>query len=169
MELHFYFADNKEGLKKYGSEIIKAVEGTTFSHFAIGIDYGGTERIFESVFTKSRTILKTEWLKEYIIIKDFKYIVPEFFEHDLLKFLFSQMGKWYAVEQVVFIAFSIWFKFKMFMKKPFNGSKRLICTELGFILVKHFCDDYPMYQDSIDLNDMYAIANTLPKHVEEWG
>jgi hypothetical protein len=164
MILTFYFVDVISGWKKLGANIIKGVEDIDFSHFAVGFFDGEEEVVYEAVFPYSQKLSKEEWIKHYKIIHEFRYDIPESKCLDVENFLETMVGKFYGVDQIVFIAFSIWFNIKkrFAQKALFNYDNRIICTELGYLFCKNFIQGYwNIDQDRVDLRDMYLIALRL--------
>ena len=164
MDVTFYFADNKVGWKKLGGEVIKDVEGTSFDHFAIGLGNDEDEVIYESVFPKSRAIFKNEWLEEYEVKYSFSFSIPTEKYIEVVDFLNSMLGKWYAVDQCIWIALITWFKIKKQFsdKVTLNGSINIICTELGYLFCKKFFKgEWNLNQDRVDLKDMFLISSEL--------
>ena len=164
MNLNYYFADNKTGIKKFGAEVIKSVQGTNFDHFAIGLEDEYGETIYEAVFPKSHKISKTEWLKEYEIKYSFSFPIPVDHVSEVYQFLESQIGKWYAFDQCIWIAIITWFKIKRKFsdRVVLNRSDAIICTELGYLVSKQFFKNVEIInQDRVDLVQMLNIAGKI--------
>lgn len=172
MTLRFYFSNTTSWYKKLGAWLIQGVEKTSYSHFAIGLDNGKEEIIFESVVPKSRRIKKTEWLRCEEIIKQYTFIVPRttFYEMDV--FLNSQMNKWYSLSQCFWIGVMLIFKIKKWFNRnsiQLNGKHHLICTELGYLFCREFFHKVPnLNEDYFDLKEMqnlitYIIENDVTK------
>ena len=173
MNIVFLFANNKLGFKKFGGEIIKEVEGTPFCHFAILYDDKKEQTVYEAVFPRSRKIPYSEWLKEYEVHTIFHFKAPSEESMSIYKtFLDSLINKIYAFDQCVWIAFCIWFKIRKTIqeKVKLNGSKSIICTELGYLFTKKFFnfDLINIYNtDRVDLRDMFSISLILKANNKE--
>jgi hypothetical protein len=168
MKLNFYFVDTIKGYKKYGADIIRDVENTPFSHFAVGLDNGEKETIYEAVFPRVHKISKEKWSDEYSIIYSFSYDIPENKFLTLMMFLERMVGKFYGFDQCVWIALLAWFKIKKAFsnKVILNGTGRLICSEVGYLICKEFfVGQWDDNIDRVDLNDMYYISNKLSQEV----
>ncbi len=170
MKIKFYFANSTSLLKELGAEIIKLVEGTNYCHLAVGLETEYSEHIYEAVFPKSQKLTKNEWLKSYSVAYEFSIDIPNVHKFlEVKDFLESNIGKWYAFDQCVWIALIIWFKIKKTVtrKVKLNGSKNIVCTELGFLLCKQFLiGNFDENSDSIDLNEMFSIASSLQEKAE---
>jgi hypothetical protein len=166
MKIIFYFADALKPLHQAGAAIIKEVENTNFSHFAIGLEKDGTEIVYEAVFPKSRKIEKSDWRKDYRPIRSMNFEVPLDKQYYVGEFLEENVGKWYSFDQCVWIAIITWFRIKKAFsdKVVLNGTKHLICTELGYLFSKEFFEgEYNASSDRIGLNDMYTMTVNIAK------
>lgn len=163
----FLFCNPKTGYKKLGGEIIREVEKTAFSHFAVLVCDGYDSTVYESVFPKSRKEAYSTWLDEYDIVNEFIFEVPNRNKMiECVEWLESKMGTWYGVDQIIWIFMCIVFKMNQKIQKDttLNGSQRLICTELGFTFARKFFDFIwfdDVGQDRVDLVTMFQIANRI--------
>jgi len=171
MKISFLYANSTSGLKKLGGEIIKSVENTPFCHFAILFNDNFDEYIFEAVFPKTRKVKYSEWLKEYSVHTRFDFEIPSQDKRiECYEYLELMINKWYGVDQVLFIAFCIWFKLneKFQLKTSINKNARLICTEIGYLFSNRFFkyEYIPVNQDRIDLDDMVKIGCIINNKTE---
>lgn len=164
--LKFYYSESINPLHKFGDKVIKEVQRTNFSHFAIGLldSETGIEIIYESIFPKSRRLLKDQWLNDYSPVLEMNLKISDERFNESIWFLDTMIDKWYSLKQIFWIAFIGWFKIKTLFsnKVTINSKNKLICTEMGYIYCKEFFNfDHDENSDSVDLNDMLKIGKDI--------
>lgn len=172
MRIHFLFAINRNWLL-FGAKLIAWAEKLPCSHFAIGVEYGDSFWVYESVFPKSRKIPYSKWVTKYNITHRFQYTVPlNFDQSKLYSWLESQLNKWYALDQILLIGITLLNSVadKISNKFVLNGAKYLICTEIGSRFAEKFMG-YKMKEshDKVRLADMLNISLELENTKVVWG
>lgn len=150
--LRFLFA-KKKGRWPIGSWILMKSENIGFSHCAIEID----GYVYESVWPKSRALFLDEWLKKYEIVYQ-KVVEKDELQIDEIRNDIQKnlMGKRYSIGQLILIGVGfIWDDFQASTQaKDWNGSRRLICTELLAIIAnKYFGVEFNEKLDTISLSE----------------
>lgn len=164
MIVKFYFADSTHAYKLPGTLAIKFFDGAISGHFAIGLETYGEEHVYESLFPKSRKLPISEWLKDYKIIKQHQFFVPNHLQYKVLEWLEGTVNIRYSVEQIFFIGLCILFKPLDYLLNTavINHKKALICSETG----SRFVDRFIYFKileshDKIGVRDMEVISESL--------
>lgn len=171
MMISFLICDPTTWWKLAGSWLIKTVDRSSGSHFAIRCETYSGVKIYESVFPKSTRTPEEEWLKHYKIIKRYDFEVPAAHQASVLEWLESMVGVWYSVPQLALIALSIILKPLVFIfnRTILNHEKALICTELGSRFVEKFMRwIFTKSHDNIGVREMTYISGRLNKTARPW-
>lgn len=171
MLISFIICDPLTWWKKSGSWLIKRLDRSTGSHFAIRLETHSSVSYYESVWPRSTKSPEDEWLKHYVIRKRYDFEVPNIHQAAVLEWLESMVGVWYAVSQLVLIALSIilWPFRAVFNRTILNHEKALICTELGSRFVEKFMRwIFTKSHDNIGVREMTYISGRLNKTARPW-
>jgi hypothetical protein len=157
MKIYAVFCSNKSKWMK-GGELIKWAEDISFSHCAVFIeDEHGRTEVYESVWPKSRKMPMEKWLEHYKVeeIYDF-HVVDETMFRGIKLYLRGKLRRWYSTFQLFWIGIGLFIKplNKFISKKPVNGSKHLICTELtGDVFKRFYGAKWDESTDTLSLRD----------------
>jgi len=148
------------------SALIEKEEKLGFTHFAIGIIYGGQIVIAEAVWPRPHFISLDDWLKKHDPVFVFKKEVRN-------QFMMFEMMAWmsvivtqafYSVAQLVLIYLGITFpKLKAWSQTvKLNHQHGLICSEFVCLFLNKFFDfQIDKSEDSIGLKEPFdALTNT---------
>lgn len=137
-----------------GSKILMAWENVNFSHCAVEID----GLVYESVWPDARVIKKSEWLKKYVVTKQFAVLVSDETADQMEEwFTMNIVGKEYSLAHLVIIGLTLYSKkiLNIFSHKEFDGSRCLICTEaVGLWLTKFYGKEWNEFPDWLSLKDI---------------
>lgn len=171
MVVRFLFCNSKTWWKQPGSALIRKVDGSDSSHFAVEL-ITFTERIvYESVFPRARKIEKTEWAKHYSVTAYYDFEVPSYMQYKVKDWLESIVGIHYSVPQLLLIALCVLKPLnKLLNWAILNHQQALICTEVGSRFLERFTHiKIKESHDKIGVWDMreYAYAFKL-REVFAW-
>lgn len=164
MRVTFLFSNPRVWYKKFGNTILKIAEGVPFGHFSIQLDSLAGSYIYESIFPRSQKLPLKEWLTHYEPVYYTGWDVPDHMNGKVLEWLESMTGKRYALEQILFIAFCICFKWVdiLFNTLSINHAKALVCTEYGSRFVERFTTfKLTKSHDKIGLKYMLYISKKI--------
>jgi hypothetical protein len=171
MRVSFVICEPLSGLKKIGSWIIRTLDQSKASHFAVELDSLAGIYYYESVMPKSRCLPKDEWDKHYRIVQKWTFEVPKGLEYDVLLFLNDLINKPYSIAQLLLIAggiFSGAFQIA-FNKAIINHEKALICTEVGSRFIERFMRwNFVKSHDNMGIRDLTEICNALGISSNPW-
>ena len=141
-----------------GSQIIRAVEETDYSHAWIELD----GMVFEAVFPKSHCIKKMD--HKYTTTHEFSFFMHDENKSAALNFLYNLMDIRYAVSQLfsIFAGYLNRWINKKISKKNINGKSEIICTELcARFLSEFYAIDFKQSFDNVDLKELFYKCKLL--------
>lgn len=144
---------------KFFDDLLMYFDGTDFSHVAIEFD----GYIYESVYPRSRRIKKDEWLKHYMIVREYQHTIPIEYKSVYKSYLEMFLFRKYSQGQIMAIGLGFVNKVfeKLFNKELANKDKYLICTEYAcYVLMKIYnvmIEDI----DTISLKEIEQLEKTL--------
>lgn len=169
MIIRFLFANPKTWWKKAGNFLLQIGEIVDAGHFAIELETFGEPDVFESIFPRSQKLTRSEWDKHYTVVKQYQWEVPAHLQYKVMEWLNQNVGKRYAIEQIVFIGATILFGWinLIFNKLVLNGDKAMVCTEYGSRFAERFWGFVPTEShDKIGLKDMEIISDRYENNVK---
>lgn len=170
MKVSFLYANPTKWYKKIGAAILRWSDKSDYAHFAILIEYGQSEFVYESILPVSQRLNKYEWLGHYRIQNQITMDVPKYLEKDVLIWSSSMVGKPYSLAQLVLISMLLLFApLRRILFMPIlNHDKALICTEMGSRFIERFMTiKLEKSHDEIGLRDMVSLGRICPKWIGE--
>jgi len=171
MIISFVICDPLSKHKQLGSWLIKKIDRSSGSHFAIKKESLAGVHYYDSVWPISKKSNEQDWLKKYKVIKSYSFDVPLHLQADVISFLESLVGIKYAIPQLALIALSIllWPLRKVIYKSILNHEKALICSEYGSRFVEKFMKFILLKShDNIGVRDMEIMSRKLHKLSNPW-
>ncbi len=167
MIVRFMFGNPTAWWKQWGSKLIRKVDGSPASHFAIAVfSPSSPDFVYESVFPRFRKIRYDEWLKEYKLVKKVDFVVPKNLEFAVNDWLQMMIGVPYSVPQLALIAISLLGPLKKALNWAILNHKRaLICTEVGSRFIEAFTHiEIKESHDNVGVNDMFTYTRNMEKY-----
>jgi hypothetical protein len=169
MTIKFLFGNPLVWYKQLGNKLLQIGEIVPFGHFAIELETFGEPKVYESIFPRFQKLTRSEWNKHYTLVKEYQWSVPEHLQSQVYEWLENQVGKRYAIEQIIFIGLTIVFGWLnlIFNKLVLNGNRAMVCTELGSRFAEKFWGFAPTEShDKIGLKDMEVLSDRYENNVK---
>lgn len=159
MTVVVYISNPTEWWKQPGSKLIRYVDKTPGSHCSIGLITHTGEKVYESVWPRSKRSTKAEWLEHNIIIKKYEFEIPPEIRFDVYSWLEKSVGIKYSIPQLFLILADL---IKPANYRDLNGHSQLICSELvGVFLNKFLAAKLDETVDTIGVLDVIVLCEML--------
>ena len=155
-KLTLYFTTaSKQG---FVSKIIQWVQGTPFSHVAIGVNIGSLDEniIYEAGERGVVCEQYDNWIKKNKIAFEHVFTYTESDYKDVIKFCIKQLGKPYGFRNLLAIFLG--------RTNVIDDDKSYICSEFAYVALKSQFEDLFKNQDVVTPKDLYNYL--IEKYVE---